>query len=106
MWNTSVGHQYQTKTRFGVLHVQRTWDANYEGKVPLLPKVSMLPLTKEQLALHECVGGECKKASADWDPCLSDRAGGRQTNWEGELRREGTCGDRGFGVSTSTNQNG
>jgi hypothetical protein len=36
-------------------------DADYKGKVPLLPKVSMLPLTKEQLALHECVGGSAKR---------------------------------------------
>ncbi len=31
-------------------------DSDYEGKVPLTPVMSMLPLTKEQLALHECVG--------------------------------------------------
>ena len=31
-------------------------DSDYEGKVPLMPVVSMLPLTKEQLALQECVG--------------------------------------------------
>ncbi len=31
-------------------------DADYINKVPLAPKVSMLPLTKEQLALQECVG--------------------------------------------------
>ena len=57
----SVGHQHQTKTRFGVLHVQRTWDADYEGKVPLLPNVLMLPSTKEQLASYECVGGNARR---------------------------------------------
>ncbi len=31
-------------------------DSDYAGKVPLSPKVSMLPLTKEQLASQECVG--------------------------------------------------
>ena len=31
-------------------------DAKYIGKEPLTPKVSMLPLTKEQLASKECVG--------------------------------------------------
>ncbi len=31
-------------------------DSGYAGKVPLSPKVSMLLLTKEQLALQECVG--------------------------------------------------
>ena len=31
-------------------------DSDYAGKVPLSPKVSMLPLTKEQLALQKCVG--------------------------------------------------
>ena len=31
-------------------------DAKYIGRVPLTPKVSMLPLTKEQLASKECVG--------------------------------------------------
>jgi hypothetical protein len=35
-------------------------DSDYEGKVPLSPKVSMLPLTKEQPASQECVGGEAK----------------------------------------------
>jgi hypothetical protein len=30
-------------------------DSNYMGKVPVSPAVSMLPLTKEQLALQECV---------------------------------------------------
>ncbi len=33
-------------------------DSDYEGKVPLTPIMSMLPLTKEQLALQECVGGK------------------------------------------------
>jgi hypothetical protein len=31
-------------------------DSDYKGKVPLMPVVSMLPLTKEQSALQECVG--------------------------------------------------
>ena len=31
-------------------------DSDYAGKVPLSSKVLMLPLTKEQLALQECVG--------------------------------------------------
>jgi hypothetical protein len=31
-------------------------NADYINKVPLMPKVSMLPLTKEQLASQECVG--------------------------------------------------
>ena len=31
-------------------------DSDYEGKVPLTPVMSMLPLTKEQLASQECVG--------------------------------------------------
>jgi hypothetical protein len=36
-------------------------DLDYKGKVPLLPKVSKLPLTKEQLASQECVGGDAKR---------------------------------------------
>ncbi len=31
-------------------------DSDYKGKEPLMPVVSMLPLTKEQLASQECVG--------------------------------------------------
>jgi hypothetical protein len=31
-------------------------NSDYAGKVPLSPEVSMLPLTKEQLVLRECVG--------------------------------------------------
>ncbi len=31
-------------------------DSDYEGKVPLMPVVSILPLTKEQSASQECVG--------------------------------------------------
>ena len=31
-------------------------DSDYAGKVPLSPEVSMLPLTKEQIASQECVG--------------------------------------------------
>jgi hypothetical protein len=38
-------------------------DADYKAKVPLLLNVSMLPLTKEQLALQECVGGSAKRRS-------------------------------------------
>jgi hypothetical protein len=38
-------------------------DADYKGKVPLLPKVSMLPLTKEQLALQECEGRSEKRCA-------------------------------------------
>jgi hypothetical protein len=33
-------------------------DADYINKMPLMPNVSMLPLTKEQLALQECVGDQ------------------------------------------------
>jgi hypothetical protein len=63
--------KYQTKKGGGVLRVQGTChghpaecrDANYKGKVPLLPKVSMLPLTKEQLASQECVGRNARKQS-------------------------------------------
>jgi hypothetical protein len=35
-------------------------DSDYVGKVPVSLAVSMLPLTKEQLALQECVGGDAK----------------------------------------------
>ncbi len=35
-------------------------DLDYKGKVPLLLKLLMLPLTKEQLASQECVEGEAK----------------------------------------------
>ncbi len=38
-------------------------DAGYKCKVPLLPKVSILPLTKEQLALQKCVGGSAKRCA-------------------------------------------
>ncbi len=31
-------------------------DSDYKGKIPLMPVVLMLPLTKEQLASQECVG--------------------------------------------------
>ena len=43
-------------------------DADYIDKVPLTPKVSMLPLTKEQLALKECVGDyeSCNKEIRRW----------------------------------------
>jgi hypothetical protein len=37
--------------------------ADCEGKVPLSPKVSTLPLTKEQLALQECVGRSVKRCT-------------------------------------------
>jgi hypothetical protein len=36
-------------------------DSNYAGKVPVSLAVLMLPLTKEQLALQECVGGDAKQ---------------------------------------------
>jgi hypothetical protein len=36
-------------------------DSDYLGKVPISTAVSMLPLTKEQLALQECVGGDAKQ---------------------------------------------
>ena len=32
-------------------------DSDYVGKVPLSPDVSMLPMTKAQLASQQCVGG-------------------------------------------------
>ena len=53
-------------------------DAKYIGRVPLTPKVSMLPLTKEQLALKECVGDyeSCNKEIRRW-------ANGRPQNTEG-----------------------
>jgi hypothetical protein len=35
-------------------------DFDYAGKVPISPMVAMLPLTNEQLALQECVGGDAK----------------------------------------------
>ncbi len=35
-------------------------DSNYAGKVSVSPAVLMLPLTKKQLALQECVGGDAK----------------------------------------------
>ncbi len=36
-------------------------DSDYKGKVPLSPKILMLPLTKKQLALEECVRGDAKR---------------------------------------------
>jgi hypothetical protein len=36
-------------------------DSDYAGKVPVSLAVLMLPLTKEQLALQECVGGDAKQ---------------------------------------------
>jgi hypothetical protein len=36
-------------------------DSDYTGKVPISPVVLMLPLTKEQPALQECVGGDAKR---------------------------------------------
>jgi hypothetical protein len=35
-------------------------DSDYVGKVPVSPAVLMLPLTEEQLASQECVGGDAK----------------------------------------------
>jgi len=53
-------------------------DADYIDKVPLTPKMSMLPLTKKQLALKECVGDyeSCNKEIRRW-------ANGRPQNTEG-----------------------
>ena len=53
-------------------------DAAYIDKVPLTPKVSMLPLTKEQLASKECVGNyeSYNKGIRRW-------ANGRTQNTEG-----------------------
>jgi hypothetical protein len=44
-------------------------DLDYKGKVPLLPEVSVLPLTKEQLALQECVG----EMQNNWHRCQSSQ---------------------------------
>ena len=53
-------------------------NAYYINKAPLTPKVSMLPLTKEQLASKECVGDyeSCNKEIRRW-------ANGRPQNTEG-----------------------
>jgi hypothetical protein len=55
-------------------------DADYINKVPLTPKVSMLPLTKEQLASKECVGDyeSSNKEIRRW-------ANGRPQHTEGPL---------------------
>ena len=37
-------------------------DSDYAGKVPVSLAMLMLPLTKEQLALQECVGGDAKQS--------------------------------------------
>ena len=65
-------------------------DADYINKVPLTPKVSMLPLTKEQLASKECVGnyGSNSKAICRW-------ANGRPQNTEGPFelpKNDQKCG--------------
>jgi hypothetical protein len=36
-------------------------DFDYADKVPVSPAVSMLPFIKEQLASHDCVGGDVKR---------------------------------------------
>jgi hypothetical protein len=43
-------------------------NADYIDKVPLIPKMSMLPLTKKQLASKECVGDyeSCNKEIRRW----------------------------------------
>jgi hypothetical protein len=53
-------------------------DLDYEGKVPLTPQIMlMLPLTKEQLALQECVGGKrvTNKEVEIWDQSLTKDRG-------------------------------
>jgi len=65
-------------------------DADYINKVPLTPKVSMLPLTKEQLASKECVGDyeSCNKGIRRW-------ANGRPQNTEGPFelsKNNSNCG--------------
>jgi hypothetical protein len=65
-------------------------DADYINKVPLTPKVSMLPLTKEQLASKECVGDyeSCNKEIRRW-------ANGRPQHTEGPLelsKNNSNCG--------------
>ena len=65
-------------------------DADYIDKVPLTPKVSMLPLTKEQLASKECVGDyeSCNKEIRRW-------ANGRPQNTEGPFelsKNNSNCG--------------
>jgi hypothetical protein len=57
-------------------------DSDYAGKVPVSPAVSMLPLTKEQLASQECVGGVTKRLGrapiklthASGNACVSGRS--------------------------------
>jgi hypothetical protein len=56
-------------------------DADYKGKVPLLSKVLMLPLTKEQLTSQKRVGGSAKRrAPTQVRPMKLD-----QQNWESTL---------------------
>ncbi len=66
-------------------------DADYINKVPLTPKVSMLPLTKEQVASKECVGSyeSRHKGIRKW-------ANGRPQNTEGpfELLENNPTEDR------------
>jgi hypothetical protein len=62
-------HQHKAEARHSLLHVQGTChgypcghrNSDYKGKVPLCSKVLMLTLTKEQLALQECVEGSAAK---------------------------------------------
>jgi hypothetical protein len=57
-------------------------DSNYVGKVLASPAVLMLSLTKEQLALQECVGGDAKRLGrapvklthASGNACVSKRS--------------------------------
>ncbi len=49
-------------------------DLDYMGKVPVSPAVLMLPLTKEQLASQECVGGDVKQL--EWMPIQFTHAPG------------------------------
>ncbi len=57
-------------------------DSDYVDKVPVSLAVSMLPLTKEQLALQECVGGDAKQPEltliplthASGNACISRRS--------------------------------
>ena len=66
-------------------------DADYINKVPLTPKVSMLPLTKEQLASKECVGDyeSSNKEIRRW-------ANGRPQNTEGPFELSGNNSNSGL----------
>ncbi len=58
-------------------------DFDYAGKVPVSPAVLMLPFIKEQLASHDCVGGDAndwngrrsiKLTHASEDACIAGRS--------------------------------